>query len=193
MPAKPMDHKSIRAVAFIARCSGAGTAAYVLAVALGLPESVWAAMSALIVSQERLHETRSSLTGRVLGTLLGIMVTVVVSTVAAHTRASTALQMAIAVAICALVTREFPKLRVAMWTCPIVLLTAQSSVPIATAPIAAAALYRGGEVILGAVVGWLSHWVAEVLVDICGAAARALPLHHLARRGAGRRHPTHQI
>jgi hypothetical protein len=68
--------KSLRAVAFVARCSGAATVAYELALSLGLPGAHWAAMSALIVSQERLQETRSSLMGRVLGTLLGIVVTI---------------------------------------------------------------------------------------------------------------------
>jgi uncharacterized membrane protein YccC len=40
-----------------------------------LPEVLWAAMSGVIVSQERLRETRSSLMGRISGTLLGIPVT----------------------------------------------------------------------------------------------------------------------
>jgi uncharacterized membrane protein YgaE (UPF0421/DUF939 family) len=109
-----MEKKSIRAVAFVARCSGAATVAYELASGLGLPEALWAAMSAVIVSQERLHETQSSLTGRILGTLLGIAVTIAVSEVASRAAASTATQMAIAVAISALIAREFPKLRVAM-------------------------------------------------------------------------------
>ena len=45
-------------------------------------QGLWAAMSAVIVSQERLHETRSSLAGRILGTLLGIGVTVAVKVTA---------------------------------------------------------------------------------------------------------------
>ncbi|WEX79468.1 hypothetical protein PYH37_006383 (plasmid) [Sinorhizobium numidicum] len=58
-----MEQKIVRALAFIARCSAAATAAYELASFLGLTESVRAAMSAMIVSQERLHETHSSLRG----------------------------------------------------------------------------------------------------------------------------------
>ncbi|MDL2410860.1 FUSC family protein [Rhizobium calliandrae] len=155
-----METKIIRALAFIARCSAAATAAYELASLLGLKESVWAAMSAVIVSQERLDETCSSLMGRILGTLLGIVVTIMVSEAASRAAASVALQMAISVAICALIAREFPKLRVAMWTCPIILLAAQPSVPIVVV-----AMHRGSEVILGALVGWVFHWMPETLVD----------------------------
>ena len=167
--------KSIRAIAFVVRCSGAATVAYELVFSLGL-QGLWAAMSAMIVSQERLHETRSSLTGRILGTLLGIGVTVAVHEIISRTAASIAVQMAIAVAICALVARELPKLRVAMWTCPIILLTGQPS-----APILLVALHRGSEVILGALVGWIFHWFAEIVVDAladaepdlgCGDASR---------------------
>jgi hypothetical protein len=70
-----MKYRSIRAIAFVIRCSGAATVASELASLLGLLEALWAAMSAVIVSQERLHETRSSLAGRILGTLLGVGVT----------------------------------------------------------------------------------------------------------------------
>jgi len=167
--------KSIRAIAFVLRCSGAAMAAYEVVFSLGL-QGLWAAMSAVIVSQERLHETRSSLAGRVLGTLLGIGVTVAVSEITSRTTTSTAVQMAIAVAICASVVRELPKLRVAMWTCPIILLTAQPSTPMLLV-----ALHRGSEVILGAIIGWIFHWFAEVVVDAlpdaesdlrCGRASR---------------------
>jgi hypothetical protein len=166
---------SIRAIAFVIRCSGAATVAYEVVLSLGL-QGLWAAMSAMIVSQERLHETRSSLAGRIFGTLLGIGVTLVVNEVASRTATSTALQMAIAVAICALIVRGLPKLRVAMWTCPIILLTAEPS-----APMTLVALHRGSEVILGAIIGWIFHWFAEVVVDAlpdagadlrCGRASR---------------------
>lgn len=60
------DQKALRTLAFIVRCSCAATVAYQLALSLQLPNALWAAMSALIVSQERLHETRSSLAGRIL-------------------------------------------------------------------------------------------------------------------------------
>jgi hypothetical protein len=45
-----MGKKSIRAIAFVLRCSGAATVGYELASAPGLHEALWAAMSAAIVS-----------------------------------------------------------------------------------------------------------------------------------------------
>ena len=152
--------RAIRGAAFVLRCSGAAAMAYQLAGSLGLHEALWAAISAVVVSQEYLHETRSSLAGRIFGTLLGIGITIAVSQVASRTAVPMVVQMSIAVAICALVVREFPTLRVAMWTCPIILLHAQVSEPIVLV-----ALHRGSEVILGAIVGWLIHWIVQVIVD----------------------------
>ena len=74
----------IRAVAFVARCSGAATCAYVADVEIGLPHAVWAAISALIVSQERLDDTTYSLTGRIAGTVIGACIAVAVSVAAAR-------------------------------------------------------------------------------------------------------------
>jgi uncharacterized membrane protein YccC len=150
----------IRGAAFVLRCSGAAAMAYQLAGSLGLHEALWAAISAVVVSQEYLHETRSSLAGRIFGTLLGIGITIAVSQVASRTAVPMVVQMSIAVAICAVVVREFPTLRVAMWTCPIILLHTQVSEPIVLV-----ALHRGSEVILGAIVGWLIHWIVQVIVD----------------------------
>jgi uncharacterized membrane protein YccC len=155
-----MNQKTARVIVFAARCSGAATVAYQLALSLGLPEALWAAMSGAIVSRERLHDTRSSLMGRILGTLLGIAVTVSVSEAASIWAVSTSVQMALAMAVAALIGHRFPQLRVAMWTCPIILLPARPSVPIAVV-----ALRRGSEVIPGAVVGWAFHWGAELLLD----------------------------
>jgi hypothetical protein len=103
-----------------------------------------------------------------------------VSEVASRLAASTTLQMVIAVGICALIVREFPKLRVAMWTCPIILLTAQPS-----APIVLVALHRGSEVLLGAMVGWIFHWGAEVVVDALENRALNLRQHHASRHMHG--------
>jgi uncharacterized membrane protein YccC len=185
--ARLMGKKSIRAIAFILRCSGAATVGYELASALGLHEALWAAMSAVIVSEEHLHETRSSLLGRIFGTLLGIGVTVGVSEAASRLAASTALQMAVAVGICALIVREFPKLRVAMWTCPIILLTAQPSTPIVLI-----ALRRGSEVLLGAVVGWIFHWGAEVVVDALENRALSLRQRRASQHMHGRSRRRHR-
>jgi len=100
-----MGKKSIRAIPFILRCSGAATVGYELPSALGLHEALCDAMSAVIVSEEDLHETRSSLLGRIFGTLLGIGITVEVSEVASRLAASTTLQMVVAVGISALIVR----------------------------------------------------------------------------------------
>jgi uncharacterized membrane protein YccC len=161
--------KGARAIGFVVRCAGAATVAYELALLLGLPASLWAAMSALVVSQERVNETQSSFVGRVLGTSIGIVTTVSVSEVASRMGVGTATQMAVAVAICAVVAHNFPTLRVAMWTCPLILLTAQPSVPIVIV-----ALRRGSEVMLGAMVGWAFHWVADFIADRIAGAVHAL-------------------
>jgi uncharacterized membrane protein YccC len=156
----PVDTQGIRALAFVIRCVGAASVAYQVATRLDLPESVWAVMSALIVSQERLHETHSSCAGRIVGTLLGIAVTTLVSQVASLANVSTPMQMAAAVALAAIVVRMFPTLRAAMWTCPLIFLTAEPS-----RPMYMIAVYRGTEVILGVVIGWVFHYAAETVVD----------------------------
>jgi uncharacterized membrane protein YccC len=166
-----MNPQAIHRAAFVVRCAAAAPVAWELASSLGLAEPMWAAISALIVSQDRLHETQSILKGRLLGTLLGIAIMIVVHEVASLVHAAIPVQIAVAVAISALITRDLPKLRVAMWTGPIILLTAQSA-----APIAAVALHRGTEVILGAAVGIAFHWGAEILVDAVTGAPRAAPL-----------------
>jgi uncharacterized membrane protein YccC len=149
----------IRGVAFVARCAGAATFAYLSAIWVGLPHSAWAAISALIVSQDQLSETRSSLAARILGTLIGIWVAVAVNAVASYFAEGMSMQIAIAVAICALVARERPALRVCMWTCPVVLLTEPS------VPTVMVALHRGSEVILGALLGGAFHGAAEVALS----------------------------
>jgi uncharacterized membrane protein YccC len=149
----------IRAVAFVVRCTGAATCAYVAAVKIGLPHAVWAAISALVVSQERLDDTTTSLAGRIAGSIIGACIAVAVSLAGARLTTSVALQMAVAVAVCATIARERPHLRVCMWTAPIVLLTMQPGVPILIN-----AAYRGSEVILGALIGGAFHWSTEVLV-----------------------------
>jgi uncharacterized membrane protein YccC len=151
--------KSLGAITFVARCSAAATVAYEVALWLGLPEPIWAVIPALIVSQERLHETRSSLIGYVLGTLLGIVVAIAVTEAASYTGGAIAIQMAAGVAISALAAHKFPQLRAAMWTCALILLTARPSVPIVMV-----ALHRGSEVLLGGFVGWIFHWAADALV-----------------------------
>ncbi len=153
------EKNAVRMFAFVVRCSGAATVAYALASLLGLPQAVWAAISAIVVSQDQLQDTRASLTTRILGTLFGVVVTVVVSALGSEIALPAAAQMTTAIAVTALVAYSFPNLRVAMWTCPIVLLTTPPEVPIAVA-----GLHRGGEVVLGAMVGGVFHWAAEFVV-----------------------------
>jgi hypothetical protein len=68
-------------------------------------------------------------------------------------------QIAASVGLAAVVAHYRPALRVCMWTGPIVLLTAGPGTPIALV-----GLYRGGEVMLGAALGALFHWLAERIV-----------------------------
>jgi hypothetical protein len=150
--------RTIRGFAFVLRCSGAAAMGYQLACSLGLHEALWAAISAVVVSQEYLHETRSSLAGRIFGTLLGIGITVAESQAASHAAVAIVVQMSIAVAICALVVRRFPTLRD-------VDLPDHSAEDPSVGADRPGALHRGSEVILGAIVGWIIHWVIEVVVD----------------------------
>ncbi|HWZ49247.1 MAG TPA: FUSC family protein [Herbaspirillum sp.] len=139
---------------FAVRCAASGTVAYLLATAIGLPHPVWASMSSLIVSQESIEETRHSIVGRVIGTITGAVVAIMVSTVAHHIGIGTALQIAVAVGLCALFASGHPAIRVCLWTCPIVLLTA-----VPGSSVEHAGLMRGSEVILGALAGGLIHWL----------------------------------
>ncbi len=147
-------------ILFVVRCSGAATAAYELAAGLRLAEASWAAISAVIVSQEPLHDSRLSLSGRTVGTLVGIAATILVSCIGSLVGAPVGAQMAVAVALAALIARRYPHLRVAMWTCPTLLLACGPTVPID-----AIALRRGYEVILGAIIGWTFHRGAEIALD----------------------------
>lgn len=159
VPPRVLKEAVIRGIAFAARCSGAAALAYQSAIWVGLPHSLWAAMSAIIVSQERLADTRSSLTARIIGTLIGIGVAVGVNAAASRLDANLTVQIAAGVAICALVARRYPTVRVCMWTCPIVFLTAEPSVPTSMV-----ALWRGSEVILGALIGAALHWFTEGVI-----------------------------
>ncbi len=154
------DGGFLRLTLFVVRCSGAATAAWGVSVLLGLCEPVWAAISALVISQVRLDETQSCSIGRVLGTLLGIAVSLSVNVIGSKLHVPLPLQMALAVAICAVVTLDLPALRVALWTCPLILLASCSS-----APLVKAAERRAVEVVFGALVGLALHLITEILAD----------------------------
>ena len=69
----------IRGTAFVARCSSAATLAYLISFWIGLPYPVWSTISALVVSHEKLSETRSLLNNRILGTVLGIGIAIAIA------------------------------------------------------------------------------------------------------------------
>ena len=149
----------VRDAAFVLRCAGAAALSYLLAQAIDLPHPVWATMSGIIVGQEHLGETGQATLGRLLGTIIGVAMAVSVGELAGPLGAGLAVQIAVSVALCAIVARRFPALRVCMWTCPIVFLTA-----VPATPLYVAGYYRGAEVLLGGVVGALLHVVAELAI-----------------------------
>jgi uncharacterized membrane protein YccC len=64
-----MNYGRIR---FVVRCALVASLAYVVAEHIGLPQPVWAPISALVVTQESVTATLSSIHGRFFGTLLGV-------------------------------------------------------------------------------------------------------------------------
>ena len=149
----------VRHVAFVARCSGSATLAYMLAGALGVPHPVWAAMTAiLVVSQESLGETRTAVAWRVAGTIIGIWVAIIVVAAAPLVGAGPTAEIAVSVAICAVIARRYPPVRVCMWTSPIIFLIVDPNVPAFMVGI-----YRAAEVILGGLVGAAVHTVIEAV------------------------------
>lgn len=137
---------------FVGRCAGAAACAFLAADWLGLHHPVWATISSIVVSQERLSETRAMAASRLLGSCLGVAIAVAVGTLAVPLGAGPAVQIAVAVALAAVVTRHYPSLRVCMWTCPIVILTATAQVPLPWA-----GLLRGAETLLGCGIGSALH------------------------------------
>ncbi|MGY4330770.1 putative membrane protein YccC [Bradyrhizobium sp. LB7.2] len=148
---------------FVIRCATSASLAYGLATLVGLQHPLWAPVSALIVSQEDVTATIASIRGRFVGTLIGVSVALLVNSIGRMIALPLVLQIAIGVAICAAAAMGRPLVRVCLWTCPLVLITAASG----PAP-AVVALTRGSEVVLGALVGGGAHVVDEKL----GSAAK---------------------
>jgi uncharacterized membrane protein YccC len=151
---------------FVIRCSAAASFAYGLATLVGLQHPVWAPISALIVSQESVTATIASVHGRFVGTLIGAAVALLVNSVGRMIGLPLVLQIAIGVALCATAAMGRPTIRACLWTCPLILVTAASGPD----PVLVA-IIRGSEVVLGAVVGGVTHLVEE---RIGFATARAL-------------------
>lgn len=160
---------TIRDIAFVLRCSGAATLAYVLAgSALGLAHPVWAAVSAIVVSQEKLFQTRKAVVWRFAGTIVGIAVAVAAGTLTTRLGWDIAAQMGVSVALSAVLVRRWPDLKVAMWTAPIVFFSNEAGTSLLMAGYA-----RGSEVILGGIIGAITHWIAERIIAPMEANADA--------------------
>ncbi len=149
--------------AFVLRCAGSATLGYVLAQRIGLPFPLWTAISAVVVSQERLAETKKSVIQRTVGTALGVCIAIVVNAVAMRLGIGMTAQMAVSVGVCAAFACGHPMLRAAMFTCPIVLLTALPSEPMFMV-----GFYRGSEVIIGGLLANAMHIAAEKLFVLMG-------------------------
>jgi uncharacterized membrane protein YccC len=144
---------------FAIRCFIVVWASYRLALAVGLPYPVWAPISAVIVSQEQMSETRTSLVRRIIGTILGACITVIINMIAEPMNIPVGIQAAISVAICGVLAYERPSFRTSMVTGPILLLTTPPNDPMVMV-----AIYRSTEVIIGGLVGAGVHLLAERLL-----------------------------
>ncbi|MEH3105814.1 MAG: FUSC family protein [Sphingomonas fennica] len=153
---RPSAIAAIHAFGFVARCTTAAMLAYAAADALGLGHPVWAVVSALIVSQQTVRETRQSYLWRAAGTGMGATVALAAALCLMPDPARPLPATGAAVTVCAAVARRWPSMRVCLWTAPLVILTAN-----AEHSIAATALQRGGEVLLGGLVGAAIHLVLE--------------------------------
>ena len=149
-----------RDLAFVLRCSGAATLSFVLAGAVALPHPGWAAISGIIVGQEKLGDTRQATIGRFFGTLVGVGIAVAIGMMGEWLGTNIIVEMTIAVALAAVAARRFPSLRVCMWTCPLVFLTGTPGTPLWEA-----GLFRGTEVLLGGLVGAVLHLLAELVIE----------------------------
>ncbi|WP_186308039.1 FUSC family protein [Paraburkholderia sp. BCC1884] len=147
-------------LAFVIRCALAAVVAYKVAELLGLSMPVWASISALVVSQERWHETRASLHERIQGTLLGVGISLAVNFLAMPFHVPPLMQLLVAVAFCATIARADRGLRVCMWTCPLVLMSGKLGGEV----VLTTGLYRSIEIVIGCLVAALIHWMVERLL-----------------------------
>lgn len=153
------DNKLLKLFVFAIRCFVVVWGSYALALAVGLPYPVWAPISAIIVSQETMGDTRTTLIRRIIGTLLGVVITVLINLLAEPLNIELGLQAAISVGICAIIAFERPNFRTALVTGPILLLTTPPNDPMVMV-----GFYRGMEVIIGGLVGGGVHILAEKLL-----------------------------
>lgn len=149
----------VAAAAFVLRCAGAAVLALLIATWIGLDHPVWATVSALVVSQDRLGDTRRTLGWRLVATAVGIGMAIAVGSALAG--AGPGVMLGVVVALCAGLTRWRAELRLSMWTAAIVLLTVSPGQSIADAGLA-----RGVEVLIGGLVGAALHHLAEMVVRV---------------------------
>ena len=97
--------------------------------------------------------------GRIFGTFIGLGAGIAASALGSHLAFDLSGQIAVSVGLCAAMARQYPAVRVCMWTGPIVLLTAEPSTAVVMV-----AFFRGNEVMIGVLVGAALHWTAEVTV-----------------------------
>lgn len=151
---------------YAVRCSVVAALAYIAAQHIGLPHSVWAPISALVVSQENVRATLSSMVWRVVGTVLGVVVALLVHWLGTWADIPLVVQIAGAVGICGVFSAFYPTIRVSLWTCPLVLV-GTGPAPVGDTPNAMEinALLRGVEVVLGVLVGGLCHLAEDRLFN----------------------------
>jgi uncharacterized membrane protein YccC len=121
---------------------------YAVAVGLGLPQAVWAVITALVVMQVSVGATIGAGIDRMTGTLGGAVVGALVAAVQPRLGLPDYLALALAVAPLAAVAAVRPRLRIAPLTAAIILLAAPPDVPASVA-----ALERIFEIALGTAVG----------------------------------------
>ncbi|KQP33617.1 hypothetical protein ASF49_06935 [Methylobacterium sp. Leaf104] len=155
---RTLDPAAIRSIAFVGRCTAASILSYAAASGIGLGHPLWAVVSTLIVSQETASETQRSFLWRCAGTLLGAGVAVPAALWLMPDPARPLAAIALAVPIAAAVARRWPRLRVCLWTAPLVILTAT-----ADHSLLHTASQRCGEVLLGGLIGSGIHRVIDHL------------------------------
>ncbi|OLO06224.1 FUSC family protein [Salinicola socius] len=155
----PRNLARIRSALLVARCTAAAILSYAVADALGLGHPVWAVVSALIVSQETARETRRSFLWRGAGTLIGTGAALPAAVLLMPDPAHPLTATGAAVAICAAIARRWPRMRVCLWTAPLVILTATTDHSILYT-----AAQRSGEVLLGGMVGAAIHLLLDYAV-----------------------------
>lgn len=166
-PPSPRDLARVRSVLFVVRCTAATILSYVVAGALGLAHPVWAIVSALIVSQDTVGETRKSFLWRAVGTVTGAGTAMLAAILLMRDPAHPLPATGIAVAICAAIARRWPLMRVCLWTAPLVILTATTEHSILHT-----AAQRSGEVLLGGLIGAAIHLLVDRAIVRCLANDR---------------------